>query len=79
MFPEPNITVIDIEGAQADLDNLVHQTLAGQQVRISVNGISTIELAPVEDVVRVPGTLKGEIWVSKDFDDYSDDISSLFE
>lgn len=47
---------------------------------IARNGRPVVELRPIEDeVVRYPGLMKDQIWVSDDFDAYSAEIASLFD
>ena len=66
--------------AKSQLSRLVQDVLDGNRVRIARNGKPVVELKIIDDdVIRVPGTMAGKIWVSEDFDDYTPDIQQLFE
>jgi prevent-host-death family protein len=71
------MATFDIDTANAALSKLIDDALAGREVVISRNGVEVVRLipipAPVQHGPRIPGRLKGEIWIAPDFDHMSDD------
>lgn len=67
--------------AKSELSRLVRDVLAGKRVRIARRGQPVVELHPIKEdsVLREPGLLKGEIRISDDFDEPSDEVNELFE
>jgi len=64
-------TLTDIEEAQKDLSDLLDRAAAGEDVVITKGGKPIARLVGVEAQTpprRVPGRLKGQIWISDDFD-----------
>ena len=60
--------------AKARLPQLVRETLAGAEVIIAKNNKPLVKLVPVAAPRRVPGTAKGQIWMSPDFDEPLEDF-----
>ncbi len=58
----------NIAEAKARLPSLVRETLAGAEVIIAKDNKPLVKLVPVSGGRRVPGTAKGQIWMSPDFD-----------
>ena len=58
----------NIAEAKARLPSLVRETLAGAEVIIAKDNKPLVKLVPVSSGRRVPGTAKGQIWMSPDFD-----------
>jgi prevent-host-death family protein len=54
--------------AKAHLPQLVRETLAGDEVIIARDNKPLVKLVPISGGLRVPGTAKGQIWMSDDFD-----------
>jgi prevent-host-death family protein len=74
------IKTVNMHEAKSSLSKLVQDVLDGERVRIARNGKPVVELRPIEDeVIRQPGLMKNLIWVSEDFDAYSDEVAQLFE
>ncbi len=80
MKSDPTIITVNMHEAKSNLSRLVQDVLDGRRIWIARNGKPVVELRPIEDeVIRQPGLMKDLIWVSEDFDDYTADISILFE
>jgi antitoxin (DNA-binding transcriptional repressor) of toxin-antitoxin stability system len=80
MNVQSDIKLVNMHEAKSQLSRLVQDVLDGNRVRIARNGKPVVELKIIDDdVIRVPGTMAGKIWVSEDFDDYTPDIQQLFE
>ncbi|GAB3390672.1 type II toxin-antitoxin system prevent-host-death family antitoxin [Humibacter soli] len=64
----------NIYEAKTHLSRLVNEVEAGEEVVISRNGRPVAKLVPVEPErkPRVPGSLKGKIWISDDFDEFTE-------
>ena len=74
------IVTVSIQEARRRLSALVQQVLAGKRVQLAKHGKPVVELRPVQDAPqRKPGTLKGKIWVSDDFDACAPELQTLFE
>ena len=80
MNAQYDIKLVNMHEAKSQLSRLVQDVLDGNRVRIARNGKPVVELKIIDDdVIRVPGTMAGKIWVSEDFDNYTTDIQQLFE
>lgn len=73
--------IVNMHHAKTSLSRLVRQALDGEEVVIARNGEPLVKLVPIskERKPRVPGRLKGKIWVSPDFDAPDPELESLFE
>ena len=83
--------VANIHKAKTTLSKLIEQAEAGEEVVIARNGKPAVRLTPVapKPVVDIPrrpdglpawmGSMKGQIWVSPDFDDSDEEILRAFE
>jgi len=67
---------VDIGAAKPELESLVDEALAGEEVVLAKEGKPAVRLMPVEiadgpknDIASTFGMLKGKIWMSDDFDD----------
>jgi len=58
----------NIAEAKARLPSLVRETLSGAEVIIAKDNKPLVKLVPVSGGRRMPGTAKGQIWMSPDFD-----------
>lgn len=70
----------NIYNAKTNLSKLIEQVIAGKQVVIAKAGKSVAKLVSYKETKkpRVPGLLKGKIWISDDFNDESEEINKLF-
>jgi antitoxin (DNA-binding transcriptional repressor) of toxin-antitoxin stability system len=64
---------VDIGDAGTQLSALVEDALAGEEVVLAKGGKPVARIAPLKDshkdFRRTFGMLKGQIWISDDFDD----------
>jgi antitoxin (DNA-binding transcriptional repressor) of toxin-antitoxin stability system len=63
---------VDIDDAGTQLSALVEDALAGEEVVLAKGGKPVARLVAVRekgDILSTLGMLKGQIWVSDDFDD----------
>jgi prevent-host-death family protein len=69
-----------ISEAKAQLSALVERALAGEEVIIGRAGKPSVRLVPLTQRAeqRRPGTLKGQIRISPDFDDLPEDVAEAF-
>jgi prevent-host-death family protein len=84
------MVIANIHNAKTNLSKLIEQAEAGEEVVIARNGKPAVRLVPVAepkpDIPRRPdglpawmGSMKGEIWIAPDFDDYDAEIEKMFE
>ena len=73
--------VVNMHQAKTSLSRLVERALAGEEVIIARNGKPLVRLVPVEKErqPRVPGRLKGKVWMAPDFEFTDAEIEELFE
>jgi prevent-host-death family protein len=73
--------VINMHQAKSSLSRLVERVLQGEEIVIARNGEPLVKLVPVpkERQPRVPGRLKGKIWMAPDFEFTDAEIEELFE
>jgi len=74
--------VVDIREAKAQFSRLVDQAVAGEEVVITKAGKPVARLVAYDQPKlpeRKPGSLKGKIWISPDFDAVDEEIEALFE
>ena len=83
--------IANIHQAKTNLSKLIERAEAGEEVVIARNGKPVVRLTAVEpemkpDIPRRPdglpawmGSLKGQIWISPNFDDYDEELIKLFE
>ncbi|HXC89204.1 MAG TPA: type II toxin-antitoxin system prevent-host-death family antitoxin [Stellaceae bacterium] len=68
---------VNMHQAKSSLSRLVERALAGEEVVIARNGEPLVQLVPVvkkqSREPRVPGRMKGQIWIAPDFDEMSED------
>jgi prevent-host-death family protein len=73
--------IVNMHQAKSTLSRLVQRALDGEEVVIARNGEPLVKLVPIPKTLkpRVPGRLKGKIWVSPDFDAPDPELEQLFE
>ena len=64
---------VDIGAQDYDLPALVEEAIAGEEIVLERNGKPVARLTPVDaspkrDITSTFGILKGEVWMSDDFD-----------
>jgi prevent-host-death family protein len=67
--------IVNMHQAKSTLSQLVERALAGEDVVIARNGRPLVRLVPVPKKAepRVPGRMKGRIWIAPDFDEMSEE------
>lgn len=72
--------ITNIYDAKTNLSKLIEQVIAGKDVVIAKAGKPVAKLVSYkeEKKPRVPGLLKGKIWISDDFNDESEEFNKLF-
>jgi prevent-host-death family protein len=73
--------LVNMHQAKSSLSRLVERALAGEEVIIARNGKPLVQLVPVQKnrQPRVPGRLKGTVWIGPDFEFTDEEIAELFE
>lgn len=72
--------IANIYDAKTNLSKLIEQVIAGKEVVIAKAGKPVVKLVSYKEKKkpRVPGLMKGKIWMSDDFNDESEEINKLF-
>lgn len=70
--------VTNIHEAKTHLSKLVERVEAGEEIVIGRAGKPVARLVPYKKPKRKPGSLKGKIWISPDFDEPDPEIEKLF-
>ncbi|MDX2169041.1 MAG: type II toxin-antitoxin system Phd/YefM family antitoxin [Deltaproteobacteria bacterium] len=67
----------NVAQAKARFSELVKRAMAGEEVIIAKDNRPVLKLVPVQPRLdrRVPGSAKGQIWISDDFDAPLDDFA----
>jgi prevent-host-death family protein len=73
--------IVNMHQAKSSLSRLVERALAGEEVVIARDGEPLVKLVPVpkQRKPRVPGRLKGKVWMAPDFEFTDAEIEELFE
>ncbi len=75
-------TLFNIHEAKTHLSKLLQRVIAGEEIWIAKAGKPIAKIVPFEQkkVTRKPGSAKGKIWVSPDFNaPLPDEIVDAFE
>ena len=72
--------MIDMREAKVQLAKLLKRVAAGEELVIVKAGKPVARLAPYQEAApkRIPGSLKGKVWISPDFDKVNKEIEALF-
>jgi len=75
------MSTVNMHDAKTQLSSLVEKALAGEEVIIARAGKPLVKLTPItkDESPRLPGRLKGQIWIADDFDAVDESLVSLFE
>ena len=67
--------IVNMHQAKSSLSRLVERALAGEDVVIARNGEPLVRLVPIpkKQEPRIPGRMKGKIWIAPDFDQMSEE------
>ncbi|MDN5857377.1 MAG: type II toxin-antitoxin system Phd/YefM family antitoxin [Pseudonocardia sp.] len=71
---------VNVYDAKTHLSKLLERVEAGEEIVIARNGRPIARLVPEQRrrEPRRPGSLKGKIWMSDDFDDPDPELEDLF-
>jgi len=71
------MTKVNIAEAKAQFSRLVQKAMMGEEVIIARDNKPVLKLVPIDapSEPRRPGTAKGRIWTSPDFDETPEDFS----
>ena len=69
---------VGVRAAKARLSELIDRALRGETVTISRHGAEVVRLVPVQRR-RQPGSLRGRIRISPDFDETPEEVIDAFE
>jgi len=74
------MVVRNISEAKAQLSALIAMVQQGDEVILSKSGKPVAKIVPYGGATkkRVPGSMKGQIWIAADFDDLPDDMAEPF-
>ena len=74
--PKIRIRQYNIAEAKARLPSLVRETLSGAEVIIAKDNKPLVKLVPLSTPrgAWTPGSAKGQIWISEDFDEPLEDF-----
>jgi prevent-host-death family protein len=72
---------VDITDAQAQITQLLHSALQGEEVIITRNSQPVLRLSQIFPVAkrRQRGSAKGRIWLASDFDQPLEDFNAHME
>ena len=75
-----NMVIRNISEAKAQLSALIAMVQQGDEVILSKSGKPVAKIVPYGGAAkrRVPGSMKGEIWIAPDFDELPDDMAEAF-
>lgn len=62
---------VNMHEAKTHLSRLVERAAAGEEIIIAKSGQPVAKLVPLDEELtprRVPGSMRGEIWMADDFD-----------
>jgi prevent-host-death family protein len=70
------MATVNIAEAKAQFSRLVQRAMMGEEVIIARDNKPVVKLVPVDapSKPRKPGSAKGQIWISPDFDEVPDDF-----
>lgn len=73
--------VANIHEAKTHLSQLLSKAMLGEEIWIGKAGKPMVKLVPAEypKKRRVPGALRGKIWIADDFDETPADLIAAFE
>ena len=75
------MTMVNIHEAKTHLSRLLDRVVQGDEIVIAKAGKPIAKLVPYHEKrkgPRVPGTEKGKIWMSEDFDEFTPDLEKDF-
>lgn len=72
--------IANIHQAKTNLSSLIASVLSGKDVVIAKAGIPVVKIIQYipDNIKRTPGLFKGNVWMSDDFDNESEEINKMF-
>jgi len=72
--------VKNISEAKAELSSLLEEVQKGQEIILAKAGKPIARIVPFRGPTqpRIPGSMKGDIWIAPDFDILPDDMAEAF-
>jgi prevent-host-death family protein len=72
---------VNMHEAKTHLSRIVKEVAEGEDVVISRSGTPVVRLVPVEEAKRPrkPGSMKGKVWISPDFDEEMPEILAGYQ
>ena len=72
---------VNMHEAKTHLSKLVEEVQSGEEVVIAKSGKPVARIVSYDrcNEPRTPGKLRGQIWMSDDYDDVSQEIADAFE
>ena len=72
---------VNMHEAKTQLSRLAERAWEGEEVIIARSGKPYLRLVPYrpQKNPRIPGDLKGQIWIAPDFDETPDEVIRAFE
>lgn len=72
------MVIVNMHEAKTRLSELVRLVESGEKVVLARNGTPVVELVPaIQPKMREGGFLKGQVWVSPDFDEPVPELEKL--
>jgi antitoxin (DNA-binding transcriptional repressor) of toxin-antitoxin stability system len=62
---------VDVDAPDTNLSQLVEEAAAGEEIIIAKDGKPLVKMLPLgakKDIASTRGILKGQVWISDDFD-----------
>lgn len=71
---------VNVYDAKTHLSRLLERVEAGEEIVIARNGRPVARLVPAQRAAppRVPGSLRGRIWIAPDFDEPDEELIDAF-
>ena len=72
--------MLNVYEAKSKFSDVLNRVEAGEDIVIARAGRPVARLIPYVERIspRVPGLMRGQIWISDDFDDTSEDVIASF-
>lgn len=76
----PEARHYNVHEAKTQLSKILEEVESGEEVIIDRAGTPVAKVVPAhkKTPLRTPGLLRGQIWISDDFDDEDPDINAMF-
>jgi prevent-host-death family protein len=75
------MAVVNMHEAKTNLSKLVQRAAAGEEIIVAKAGTPIARIVAYAEAPkqpRVPGSMKGKIWIAPDFDELPDEVAEAF-